>query len=92
MSLKFKYAPGGKVSGPSHNDGGVEAVNKEGTPVAEIEGGERVFSIEDTKEIEERAMEIEKEKDEDQKNIFAQALGHRIVEMLARQERINPSE
>jgi len=55
---KATLANGGKAVGPSHNDGGIDAVDKDGNTVAEIEGEERVFSVEHTNEIEEKATEI----------------------------------
>lgn len=87
-------AKGGLINGPSHNDGGVPAVNLEKEQVAEVEGGERVFSIDDTNELEERAEEITKaleNDDQDTADMLATRLGHRVVEMIAKQERINPS-
>lgn len=95
MSLKFKMQPGGVVDGASHNNGGVPAVSPDGDQIAEVEGGERIFSIKDTEEIEQRAAEITEaldNKDDDLANELAKMLGHRVVEMIARQERINPSE
>ena len=102
MSLKFKLrnggkadlANGGKAIGPSHNEGGIDAVDKSGDPVAEIEGGERVFSIEHTTEIEEKAAEISafvEAEDNDTADELAIVLGYRVVEMIAEQEQINPS-
>ena len=85
---------GGKAVGPSHNEGGIETVDKEGIPVAEIEGDERIFSVDDTEEIESRANEISIALSKDDQELADQSalsLGHRIVEMIARQERINPS-
>ena len=88
------YADGGKAVGPSHNEGGIETLDKSGDSVAEIEGGERVFSIEHTDEIEEKAAEISRfleNEDEDTANELATVLGYRVVEMIAEQEKINPS-
>lgn len=92
--LKFKMQEGGKVIGLSHNEGGIEVVDQEGTPVAEIEGEERIFSVEDTEQIEAMANEISVALDNDDQELADQTamiLGHRIVEMVAKQERINPS-
>ena len=91
---KTTLADGGKAVGPSHNDGGIEAVNESGDSVAEIEGGERIFSVENTAEIEEKATEISDfigRGDEDTANELATVLGYRVVEMIAEQEQINPS-
>src|SRR4051812_12167727 len=57
-----KLSQGGMTEGPSHEDGGVD-VYQEGQdpaegPAAEIEGGERVFSKEDTEAIEQAAEQI----------------------------------
>lgn len=93
-NLKFKLAKGGKVEGPSHSEGGIEAIDQNGNSVAEIEGGERLFSVDDTEEIETRVSEISRalaEDDQDLANQLATSLGHKVVEMVARQERINPS-
>lgn len=85
---------GGKAIGPSHNEGGIETIDQEGTSVAEIEGDERIFSVDDTNEIEAMAEEISIALDNDNQELAdqtAMVLGHRIVEMVAKQERINPS-
>lgn len=86
---------GGKVRGPSHADGGIEAVDqKSGAPVAEIEGDERIFSVENTEELETKALEISdflQRDDQDTANELATVLGFRVVEMIAEQEQINPS-
>ena len=94
MSLKFKLQDGGIAKGPSHNEGGIEVVDQEENPVAEIEGDERIFSVDDTEEIETRVDEISTALDNDDQELADQSallLGHRIVEMVAKQERINPS-
>lgn len=51
------FKSGGKIpnSAPSHKDGGVKVVNKKGKWIAEVEGGEEVFSVTDTKKMEELA-------------------------------------
>ena len=87
-------ADGGTIAGPSHNEGGIKTVDKSGEEIAEIEGGERVFSIEHTEEIEAKANEISRfleKEDDDTANELATVLGYRVVEMIAEQERINPS-
>ena len=101
--LKFKIrrdggtvdlTQGGEAVGDSHNDGGVKAVDREGTQVAEIEDGERIFSVDHTQEIEEKADEISRaleNDDNDLANELAIVLGFRVVEMIAEQEKINPS-
>ena len=85
---------GGETVGDAHNDGGVRAIDDEGTQVAEIEDGERIFSVEHTQEIEEKADEISRtleNDDNDLANELAVVLGFRVVEMIAEQEKINPS-
>lgn len=92
--LKFKIQEGGKVKGPSHAEGGIETVDLNKETVAQVEGEERIFSVDDTKELEDRSSEIVRALDRDDQDLaneMAMSLGHRIVEMLARQERINPS-
>ena len=102
-NLKFKIrrnggsidlTKGGEAIGDNHNDGGIKAVDQEGTQVAEIEDGERIFSVKHTREIEEKADEISnalESGNDDLSNELAVVLGYRIVEMIAEQEKINPS-
>jgi hypothetical protein len=52
---KSNFKTGGKIPNhyPSHKEGGVMAIDKKtGKPVAEVEGGEEVFSVKDTKKME----------------------------------------
>lgn len=78
-----------KVQGPSHEDGGVKAVTQQGEEVAEIEGGERVFSVEDTKYMENEARRILSllRTNSQAANEAARALGFKVVEMLVEQEK-----
>lgn len=80
----------GKVEGPSHEQGGVPAVDaKTGEQVAEIEGEERIFSVEDTSMMEQAAMEIIKATqagDQEAADDMAKRLGYAVVEMIAAQE------
>ena len=90
-----KYQEGGEVQGPAHSQGGMPAVEEgTGEPVAEIEGGERIFSVEDTNEMEQAARNIIQlaEQDQLQADEAAKELGYRVAEMIMRQERVNPSE
>jgi hypothetical protein len=82
------------VQGPPHSQGGVEAVDQTGEPVAEIEGEERIFSVEDTKAIEQEARNILQLADQDQfmADEAAKQLGYKVTEMIVRQEQVNPSE
>jgi len=81
---------GGMAMGPDHEQGGIP-VMQEGTgeQVAEIEGGERVFSQEDTSMLEQGAMQIIEMTDAgDQAGAddMAKRLGYAIVNMIAAQE------
>jgi hypothetical protein len=80
----------GKVQGPSHEEGGVPAVDTQtGEMVAEIEGEERIFSTEDTSIMEEAAIEIIKATqagDQEAADDMAKRLGYAVVEMIAAQE------
>lgn len=82
-------AEGLKVVGPSHEDGGIEARTKDGQPVAEIEGGERIFSQEDTDYMEREARRIITlmQSNSQQANEAARALGFKVVEMIVDQEK-----
>lgn len=81
---------GGMAEGPSHEEGGIEVQQEDtGEPVAEIEGGERIFSVEDTEMIEQAAMAIiqsVQSGDEEQAKDMAMRLGFSIVQMIAAQE------
>lgn len=85
--MKIKsYAPGGKVQGRSHAQGGVPAVDQSGQQVAEIEGNERIFSVEDTAEIESLGLAI-MELPAGEADKAAMGLGYRVVDMLGQQDR-----
>jgi len=81
---------GGIAEGPSHEEGGIEVQQEDtGEPVAEIEGGERIFSVEDTDMIEQAAMAIiqsVQSGDEESAKDMAMRLGFSIVQMIAAQE------
>ena len=84
--MKIKsYAPGGKVQGQSHAQGGVPAVDPSGQQIAEIEGNERIFSVEDTQEIEEMALAIN-ELPAQESDRAAMQLGYRIATMVGEQD------
>lgn len=86
----FQMASEGmKVEGPSHEDGGVPAVSKDGEQVAEVEGGERIFSVEDTQYLEREARRIVSlmQKDSQSANEAARQLGFKVVEMIIQQEK-----
>ena len=91
---KINYQEGGEVQGPPHSQGGVKAIDQTGEAVAEVEGGERIFSVEDTKAIEQEARNILQLADQDQfmADEAAKQLGYKVTEMIVRQEQVNPSE
>ena len=80
----------GVVEGPSHEQGGVPAVQAgSGEQVAEIEGGERIFSTEDTGAIEQAAQEIHKlmeTGDNAAAEDMAMRLGFAVVDMIFAQD------
>ena len=89
----IEYAEGGVVEGPSHEQGGVPAVDEQtGEQVAEIEGGERIFSTEDTAQLEQAAQQVLQLADQDQLQAdeAAKQLGYRVTEMILKQEQVNP--
>lgn len=98
MSFKIKpyayggkvrsYQTGGMVEGPSHEEGGVPTVDQTGAPIAEVEGGERIFSVEDTQQIEQMAAQIAEMQATDPASAdrMATELGYMVVQMLFQQE------
>lgn len=84
-------AEGGMAEGPSHEEGGIDVVKEgEGKPVAEIEGGERVFSQEDTQAMEQAAEQIiqaQQSGDKAGAEDMAMRLGFAVVNMIAAQEK-----
>ncbi len=86
---RMQMADGGMVQGPPHEQGGVEAVQEEtGEPIAEVEGGERIFSIEDTQMMEQAAAQIAQlaEQDPAGADEAAKQLGYAVVKMIMKQE------
>jgi hypothetical protein len=87
-------AKGGMTEGPSHEEGGVD-VYQEGQdpaegPAAEIEGGERVFSKEDTEAIEaacEQIIQLMEGGQQQEAEDMAMRLGFAVCDMVAQQER-----
>lgn len=88
-----KMQPGGLVQGPSHEQGGIPVVDGSQEPIAEIEGGERIFSVEDTAQIEQMSMAIIQASQQDPQAAQAMAteLGMAVVQMVAKQEVVNPA-
>lgn len=81
---------GAKAEGPSHEAGGIDVGAKgEGEPMAEIEGGERVFSKEDTAALEaaaEQIIQLQESGDTASAEDMAKRLGFAVVNMIAAQE------
>jgi hypothetical protein len=83
---ELQFAKGGKVYGASHQEGGVPAVDANtGEQVAEVEGGERIFSREDTQAMEQMVMQIANAKSEQEGNQLAMQLGYMVAEMIMEQ-------
>jgi hypothetical protein len=92
-------AEGGEAVGPSHEEGGIDVFSQgeasmegppAGAPQAEIEGGERVFSIEDTEAMEaaaEQIIQLTESGQQQQAEDMAMRLGFAVVDMIAQQER-----
>lgn len=88
-------ADGGMVEGPPHEQGGVAAVQEQtGEPIAEVEGGERIFSIEDTQMMEQSAAQIAQlaEQDPAGADEAAKQLGYAVVKMIMKQEQSQSQE
>lgn len=86
--LPQKFAQGGEVQGPPHEEGGVPVVDEATQePMAEVEGGERIFSIEDTQMMEQAAQQIMELSQQDPQGAdeAAKQLGYAVVEMLQKQ-------
>ncbi len=84
-------ADGGVAEGPSHEEGGIP-VGEQGAeePMAEIEGGERVFSREDTAALEQAAeqiIQLQESGDQAGAEDMAKRLGFAVVNMIAAQEK-----
>jgi len=95
MGGAIEYQEGGEVQGPPHSQGGVPVTQEDtGEPIAEVEGGERIFSVEDTQMLEQAAKNVLQLADQDQfqADEAAKQLGYKITEMIVKQEQINPSE
>jgi hypothetical protein len=84
--MKIKnYAEGGVVEGPPHEQGGVAAVDPSGQQIAEVEGNERIFSVEDTQQIEQMALAIG-QLPAAEADVAARELGYSIVDMVKGQD------
>lgn len=84
--MKIKsYASGGVVQGPPHEQGGVPAIDQSGQQIAEVEGNERIFSVEDTQELEQMATSISQLPAQDA-DVAARELGYRVVDMIVGQD------
>jgi hypothetical protein len=85
MKKVVSYPDGGKIEGNTHNQGGVK-VNGAGQPEVEIEGGERLFSVEDTETIEGWVAKMNATEEIEEKNELALRLGHKVSKMVAAQD------
>lgn len=94
LPSRQNLAKGAKVQGPPHTDGGVQVQDQQGQPVAEVEGDERVFSKEDTQQIEQACQQITKLQQQNPKvaDKLAQELGYAVCEMIIKQEQNQKSE
>ena len=88
-----KMQPGGLVQGPSHEEGGVGVVDETSQPIAEVEGGERIFSVEDTQAMEQAAVTILQTAQQNPAaaDEMAKELGYMVAGMLVKQEMVNPT-
>jgi hypothetical protein len=76
----------GVVEGASHSQGGVPAIDTNtGEQVAEVEGGERIDSVEDTQVQDQMVQAIMNSQDEEEANQLATELGWYIVDMIQKQ-------
>lgn len=84
---------GGVPQGPSHDQGGMPIIDPAtGEKKAEIEGGERIFSVEDTQQMEQMAQAIMQAGDPEQQQQAAMQLGMFVVEAISRQEQAQGGE
>jgi hypothetical protein len=84
-----KRETGGMIEGPPHEQGGVPVVDQNtGEPMVEAEGGERIFSVEDTQQMEEIGRQIIElqQNNPTAADQLAKELGYMVVEMIVRQE------
>jgi len=90
-ALTKNYQGGGLVSGEGampHSQGGVPTVDETGQQIAEVEGGERIFSVEDTAQIEQMVQEYSQTNSPE----LAQQGWDFVVQAIMKQEQVNPSE
>lgn len=76
-------ADGGIIDGPSHQQGGIDAINSDGEVIAEIEGGERIFSVEDTGSMDKMAAMVNQGQGNEQ---LALELGYMVADAIKRQD------
>lgn len=80
---------GGVPEGPSHEEQGLPVTNPEtGETVAEMEGGERIFSVEDTQQMDQMVAGILTaiEQNPEEAEVMAAELGMFVVDAIMRQE------
>ena len=83
MKKVVRYPNGAKIEGNTHEQNGVKINNGE-QPEVEIEGGERLFSVEDTLIIEKLSAGINGESEDSDE--LALQLGHEVSKMVAAQD------
>lgn len=90
-----KMQMGGMMGGEQMPQEPEQIAEVEGQGVSEdgiaVDGGERIFSVEDTQQMEAMAQEIMSAQDEESQMQLASQLGMFVVEAISRQEEVNPS-
>lgn len=75
----------GILEGPNHSQNGIEVRDEDGN-VTIVEGGERLFSVEDTAEMEKLSDMITHGEFDTDSRQMAQELGFKVSEMIKRQD------
>jgi hypothetical protein len=86
------YSKGGVVEGMPHEMGGVPTFDKEGNEIAEVEGGEQIFSVADTEMIQEIVSRILNARSQEEADKLAIQLGYFIVDANQRQQEAEMEE
>jgi hypothetical protein len=87
--MKKSYQEGGVVEGEGalpHSEGGVPAVDETGQQIAEIEGGERIDSVDDTATQEQMISQLMSTQDPQERDAIAMQLGYFVAEMTMKQD------
>ena len=85
MKKITRYPDGGKIDGDTHAQNGVDVINNADDSETQLEGGERVFSVEDTADIDRLSANISSSEGEDS-NELAMQLGYKVSKMVAAQD------